>query len=385
MSIGCGRGRRPDHPAADQPDHRRGAPRSGSAADRRPRPLASLAEPRAELRTSEDAVVAKVGRDLYEQLFPRLHPQAVGARPERPACLGLWPPSGANHPRRPLLRRFLQDMPATGTPRCSSGCSTTPTSSCRLGTEYDDIRDEVRARHIVWTGPVDEFFGYRLGKLPYRSLHFERETRATPGGRLVQPVAVINYPNERIPFTRVTEFRHLTGQNRTQHPDLRVPDRGRRPLLPDSPPREPRALPSLRSSRRQRAARRAVRRPAGSLPVSEHGSGDRRRARRRRALGGRARSGPDRGPAGGRVSAPDVIVAWLQNDYGKLGRAGDAIAHSLVQPRLRLRRLRRAVPPGTRSRSSAPATIAVCSCSPAPAPLRPVATRSRAASSSSPS
>jgi UDP-galactopyranose mutase len=64
----------------------------------------------------------------------------------------------------------------------------------------------------VWTGPIDEFFGYRLGTLPYRSLQFERETRATPGGRLVQPVAVINYPNERIPFTRVTEFRHLTGQ-----------------------------------------------------------------------------------------------------------------------------------------------------------------------------
>ena len=64
----------------------------------------------------------------------------------------------------------------------------------------------------MWTGPIDEFFGYRLGTLPYRSLQFERETRATPGGRLVQPVAVINYPNERIPFTRVTEFRHLTGQ-----------------------------------------------------------------------------------------------------------------------------------------------------------------------------
>ncbi len=81
-----------------------------------------------------------------------------------------------------------------------------------LGTEYEDIRNEVNPRHVVWTGPIDEFFGYRLGKLPYRSLQFERETRSTPGGRLVQPVAVINYPNERIPFTRVTEFRHLTGQ-----------------------------------------------------------------------------------------------------------------------------------------------------------------------------
>jgi UDP-galactopyranose mutase len=103
-------------------------------------------------------------------------------------------------------------MPAAGFTAMFERMLDHPNIQLQLGTEYNDIRDDVIARQLVWTGPIDEFFGYRLGTLPYRSLQFERETRATPGGRLVQPVAVINYPNERIPFTRVTEFRHLTGQ-----------------------------------------------------------------------------------------------------------------------------------------------------------------------------
>ncbi len=174
--------------------------------------LASLAEPRAELKNSEDAVVAKVGRDLYERLFrgytrkqwsldpSELHAQVTARLPVR-----------FNADDRYFGDSF-QNMPAAGFTAMFERMLEHPNIELRLGTEYDDIRHEVDPVHTVWTGPIDEFFGYRLGRLPYRSLQFERETRATPGGRLVQPVAVINYPNERIPYTRVTEFRHLTGQ-----------------------------------------------------------------------------------------------------------------------------------------------------------------------------
>jgi UDP-galactopyranose mutase len=62
----------------------------------------------------------------------------------------------------------------------------------------------------VWTGPLDEFFGHRFGPLPYRSLRFEQVTHAA--ARPLQPVAQVNHPDERVPFTRVTEMRHLTGQ-----------------------------------------------------------------------------------------------------------------------------------------------------------------------------
>ena len=174
--------------------------------------LASLAEPRAALENSEDSVVAKVGRDLYERLFrgytrkqwaldpSELHAQVTARLPVR-----------FNDDDRYFGDSF-QNMPAAGFTVMFERMLTHPNIELGLGTEYDDIRDEIDPIHTVWTGPIDEFFGYRLGRLPYRSLQFERETRATPGGRLVQPVAVINYPNERIPYTRVTEFRHLTGQ-----------------------------------------------------------------------------------------------------------------------------------------------------------------------------
>ncbi len=66
-------------------------------------------------------------------------------------------------------------------------------------------------REMIYTGPIDEYFGYRYGKLPYRSLHFHFETRDTSQH---QPAAVVNYPNDHA-YTRVTEFKYLTGQ---EHP-----------------------------------------------------------------------------------------------------------------------------------------------------------------------
>jgi UDP-galactopyranose mutase len=68
---------------------------------------------------------------------------------------------------------------------------------------------------MIYTGPVDEFFDFRYGKLPYRSLNFRHETL---NQTQAQPVAVINYPNE-FAYTRVTEFKHLTGQ---EHPKTSV-------------------------------------------------------------------------------------------------------------------------------------------------------------------
>ena len=62
---------------------------------------------------------------------------------------------------------------------------------------------------MIFTGPIDEFFDYRFGKLPYRSLHFNAQTLDRSS---LQPVAVVNYPNDYV-YTRVTEFKHLTGQS----------------------------------------------------------------------------------------------------------------------------------------------------------------------------
>jgi UDP-galactopyranose mutase len=78
-----------------------------------------------------------------------------------------------------------------------------------LNVDFREIEHEVRYDRLIYTGPIDEFFDYRFGRLPYRSLHFRHETL---GQELFQPVAVVNYPSEKVAHTRITEYKHLTGQ-----------------------------------------------------------------------------------------------------------------------------------------------------------------------------
>src|SRR6476469_7256377 len=61
---------------------------------------------------------------------------------------------------------------------------------------------------MIYTGPVDSYFEYCYGKLPYRSLEFKHETHDRP---FYQQAPVVNYPNEQL-YTQVTEFKYLTGQ-----------------------------------------------------------------------------------------------------------------------------------------------------------------------------
>jgi UDP-galactopyranose mutase len=78
-----------------------------------------------------------------------------------------------------------------------------------LGTDFHDLGADFSAPLTIYTGPIDAYFGHRLGELPYRSLDFRHETHDM---RRFQEVAVVNYPDERVPYTRVTEYKHLTGQ-----------------------------------------------------------------------------------------------------------------------------------------------------------------------------
>jgi UDP-galactopyranose mutase len=85
-----------------------------------------------------------------------------------------------------------------------------PRIDVRLSTPFESVRDALDVRTLVYTGPIDAYFGHRFGPLPYRSLRFEFETLAM---ERVQPVGTINHPHETdVPYTRVSEFKHLTGQ-----------------------------------------------------------------------------------------------------------------------------------------------------------------------------
>jgi UDP-galactopyranose mutase len=84
-----------------------------------------------------------------------------------------------------------------------------PNIDVLLSTDYRDVMQEVSAGHTIFTGPIDEYFDFRYGKLPYRSLRFEHKIIDQAQ---FQPVAVVNYPNPQVPYTRITEYKHLTGQ-----------------------------------------------------------------------------------------------------------------------------------------------------------------------------
>ncbi|HLI26438.1 MAG TPA: UDP-galactopyranose mutase [Chloroflexota bacterium] len=174
--------------------------------------FAQRAEPRAEIRTSEDVVVSKVGRDLYEKFFRHYTRKQWGLDPsELDASVIARIPVRTNRDDRYFTDTY-QYMPLHGYTRLFENMLAHPNIKLLLNTDYREILGLVPFREMIYTGPIDEFFDYCYGKLPYRSLEFRLETVDTPW---VQPVAVINYPNEHA-YTRVTEFKHLSGQEHRQ-------------------------------------------------------------------------------------------------------------------------------------------------------------------------
>ena len=171
--------------------------------------FAARAEPRSAIRTSEDVVVSKVGRDLYEKLFRNYTRKQWGKDPsELDSLVTARIPVRTNRDDRYFTDRF-QAMPKHGYTKMFENMLDHTNIQMELGCDYRDVVKKVKYKEIIYTGPVDEYFDFRFGELPYRSLRFQHETVAQ---EYLQPVAVVNYPNDHS-YTRVTEFKHLTGQS----------------------------------------------------------------------------------------------------------------------------------------------------------------------------
>lgn len=170
--------------------------------------FASVAEPREQIRTSEDVVVSKVGRELYEKFFRGYTLKQWGIDPsELDASVTARVPTRTNRDARYFTDAY-QAMPLHGYTRMFENMLAHENIKIMLNTDYREIVDFVPFRKMIYTGPVDEYFDYRYGKLPYRSLRFEFETHRA---KVFQPAPVINFPNDYA-YTRVTEFKYLTGQ-----------------------------------------------------------------------------------------------------------------------------------------------------------------------------
>ncbi len=173
--------------------------------------FASLAEEREAIRTSEDVVVARVGRELYEKFFRGYTRKQWGLDPSQlDAMVTSRVPVRNNRDDRYFTDTY-QAMPQKGYTRMFENMLDHPNIKILLNCDYHEVKDEVAYGKLIFTGPVDEYFDYRYGKLPYRSLRFDFRT---VNQEWAQPVAVVNYPNEHL-YTRVTEFKRLTGQ---EHP-----------------------------------------------------------------------------------------------------------------------------------------------------------------------
>ncbi|MDO9639884.1 MAG: UDP-galactopyranose mutase [Pseudotabrizicola sp.] len=170
--------------------------------------LESRREHVADIRTSEDVVVSTVGRDLYEKFFQGYTRKQWGLDPSQLSrIVTARIPTRTNRDDRYFTDRF-QQMPAEGYSAMFARMLDHPNIRIELNTTWNAARDRPKARRIIYTGPIDEYFGHRYGALPYRSLRFVHETRDV---EWAQPVAVINYPQTE-DYTRITEYKHLTGQ-----------------------------------------------------------------------------------------------------------------------------------------------------------------------------
>lgn len=178
--------------------------------------LASRAEPVETIRTSEDVVVNQVGRELYEKFFRGYTRKQWGLDPSQlDKSVTSRVPTRTNTDDRYFGDRF-QAMPLHGYTRMFERMLDHDNIDILLGVDFTQIRDELHYKHLVYCGPIDEYFDYCYGRLPYRCLRFQHETLDQSQ---FQQVAVVNYPDEKVPYTRITEYKHLTGQ---EHPKTSV-------------------------------------------------------------------------------------------------------------------------------------------------------------------
>ena len=175
-------------------------------------------------QNSEEVIISQVGRELYEWFYEgytlkqwQRHPRDLDAS----LCGRI--PIRTNRDNRYLTESF-QALPAHGyTALFENLLDATPGIHLHLGMDVREAKARWNYQHLIFTGAIDEYFGYRFGPLPYRSLRFEHESFTAEQLRAREPIAgkpgfwqpamQVNYPDTEVPFTRIAEIKHATGQN----------------------------------------------------------------------------------------------------------------------------------------------------------------------------
>jgi len=160
------------------------------------------------VKTSEDVVIGKVGRELYEKFFKGYTRKQWDLDPsELDASVIARVPTRTNKDDRYFTDTY-QAMPLHGYTEMFRNMLSHPNIKIMLNTDYKEVIDLIPYQRLIYTGPIDSFFNYCYGQLPYRSIEFKFDTFDK---EVYQPTGTINFPNEH-PYTRITEFKYLTGQ-----------------------------------------------------------------------------------------------------------------------------------------------------------------------------
>lgn len=167
-----------------------------------------ISEPIDEINSSADVVLSQVGEYFYEKMFKNYTKKQWGVTPDKldPEVISRVPIRENRDDR--YFDDPYQGMPENGYTTMVKNMLDHPNIKLLLGVDYKEMVDEISFGRMIYTGPIDYYFDYKYGKLPYRSLEMEFETY---NQEQYQPSAVVNYPNN-YDFTRVTEFKHMTGQ-----------------------------------------------------------------------------------------------------------------------------------------------------------------------------
>ncbi|WP_295212598.1 UDP-galactopyranose mutase [uncultured Chryseobacterium sp.] len=170
--------------------------------------LASKAEARKPVLTSEDVVINVVGKELYEKFFRGYTRKQWDLDPsELDASVTARVPTRTNSDDLYFTDTF-QAMPKNGYTEMFRKMLSHPNIHIMLNTNFRDVVNLIPHKKLIYTGPIDGYFDFRFGKLPYRSIDFKFETLDQDQ---YQATGTVNYPTSNL-YTRITEFKHLTGQ-----------------------------------------------------------------------------------------------------------------------------------------------------------------------------
>ena len=161
-----------------------------------------------DITSSKDVAISKVGTDIYEKMFKNYTIKQWGVDPsELDTSVISRIPVRLNRDTRYFADKY-QGMPKDGYTKLCENMVRNNNIKILLNTDYKEIINYIQYEKLIYTGPTDYFYDYKYGKLAYRSINFQFETLDTQS---FQESPVVNYPND-YDYTRITEFKKLTGQ-----------------------------------------------------------------------------------------------------------------------------------------------------------------------------